>query len=1066
MKRILALFLIVTMLLSVLASCTEDPKDPSDSTAAESGETQGGTTDGATKEPQDTTVQPPVLTESDLDVDLSAFGADFDLYKALDFGEIGAGALSANEGVWELVNHEDGSVSLKAQRADGGSQYQSGKWTFTEAQNWSGCEGILFYVDFSAANTSNFHGATIRLYTELNGIPLALQPGEEMTAYSSADGKTWVERHVNEGDAELMHTEVDKKFVGYIYIPFSQYEGLTSLDALTAVEFDVCRVTSGETVIKDVTLVSIDEPYETPELGETVEPGSVQSLDFSKLVENAEIVTVTNFNDVGAGTTANVPETTTLTQTLEKYLTFTRNGGDWYQTADWVFAEAQNWTGMAGVLVKVDFTGANTNSDTGGHGVSIGVHTTALGETVALNDPTLGGYAYNLQKDTWQSMVACKKYANLLVVDPNVYTRYDGYVYIPISAFGEAGISGLDSVTSLTLYIGANTSKTAVVEGIWLIKGTELFPVEEEEPVVERDNDGTPIVPATVTSPVDLTGVVSDATVSQITDFHSVGTGSVTNQVGDIQVINDRINVVRTGGWYDSFDWIFTNSQNWADAAGILVKVDFTSANTDATNGFHGIGFSIYTKALGDEGAAKLEPAKGGYLNASGIWEAMEVSTADPTYLDGGKRYSGYIFIPFSSFDGLTGLDHVTGFNMQVGAITSGTAYVDGVYLVKGTVEVVNQLEAWLQDSKAEQNHTVLEGITINALGDSYFAGNGLNQAYVWPQLLATKYNALLNNYGKNGSTVTNYITTKNPMCERYTQMTTSANIILIEGGRNDYNNAVPIGTVDSYDTTTFMGALNTIVKGVREANPNAMIVLVTNWKFGGTHSTSGLTYADYANAMLAVAEAQGVYSINASDPNVVGVDMSNAEFRAQYSMSATDVSHLNLQGMMYVMPKFEAILAQYYTEFLAEHEPVESTTQTVQTTWSKGYVGSSTNTNWAGKINTGANSYSYSDIIIVEKAGTTLTFSDTASGYASASAYVISFWKKVDGEWVIDTEHEQYAGAGGNGSSVEGKSGDTVTYTYTTQSDNECIRLCYRSEQTDDFTPEFPTVTLTLTEN
>ena len=1065
MKRLLSLLLASLLLLSALASCqsqsqsgditTEQTRPQNPATQPPTEEITQPPTEATTEEstPPTPTVPPTQLPETTLSADLSCFGTAYKLYKLTDLSE--GGLLEAKEGDW-TVETDKTPVTLLAKRSDGGSQYQAAKWTFDEKQNWSAYTGILFHVDFSAASTDTFHGAVIRVYSELNGIPVVYQPGEEMTVYSSADGVSWTPRTSNEKDDQLMHVSLDKKFSGYVYIPFHQYQGLNSVELITAIELNVARVTSGETRFKEVTLVTVENPYDKPQSGSPVTDDALKDVTLDKLVTSPSTEVVTNFADVGAGKIENVGSDTVLSQSTNGFVSVVRDGGDWIQEFDWVFDTPQNWTGMAGVLVKVDYTKANTNGTTGGHGLTLGIRT-AEGTSTVFNAPALGGYVYIPAKAAWLKMGVCNKHSNMLVVDPTVTNRFAGFVFIPYSAFGT--VEGLDSVQAISLYVGASTSGTSVVESVWLVKGTEITdPDYQEKPSVTPDLDGTPVKPESVTSPVDLNGVVSDGSTAQVTDFNTVGKGGISNAVGTVTVTDGKLSVVRDGSWYDSFDWTFVNAQDWSGAAGILVKVDFTAANTD-TNAFHGIGFTLYTKALGNGGAA-MEPAKGAYLNTGDMWNAMEIcSSADAKdYLGGGKRYAGYIFIPFSSLNGLNGLEHVTGFNLKVGALTSGTAYVEGVYLVSGTVQVVNQLDAWLAESKKEQNNTVLEGITVNALGDSYFAGNGLNPAYVWPQLLATKYNATLNNYGKNGSTMTNYITTKNPMCERYKAMALGSDIILVEGGRNDFNNNVPIGTIDSYDTTTFMGALNTVIKGLKESNPNAMIVVVTCWNFPGTNSTTGYTYADYANAMLAVAEAHGVYSINASDPSVIGVDMTDSEFKKQYSMTPTDISHLNLAGMMLVMPKFEALIAQYYTEFLSTHEKVEEDITVAETQWHKGYVGSAANTSWAGKINTSAKAYSYTDVIVIEKAGTTVTFTDDATGFASGSAYVLSFWKQVDGEWVIDDSKTHYAG----GSSIQTAEGSTMVYSYTTESDNECIRLCYRSEHTDTFTPAFPTVILT----
>ena len=186
----------------------------------------------------------------------------------------------------------------------------------------------------------------------------------------------------------------------------------------------------------------------------------------------------------------------------------------------------------------------------------------------------------------------------------------------------------------------------------------------------------------------------------------------------------------------------------------------------------------------------------------------------------------------------------------------------------------------------------------------------------IWLGLLSDKYDMRLSNYGKGGSTVSDFVTTYYPMCQRYESMANNkADIILLEGGRNDFNQGVPIGAVDSKDTKTFSGALNVIIEGLKKKYPNAMIVCISNWNFPG--SKNGLDYTDYANAMETVSERQGVYFIPAYDTEVSGVDMSSQEFRSKYCVKENDVSHLNAEGMKIVMSHFEKVLIEYYNDFL-----------------------------------------------------------------------------------------------------------------------------------------------------
>ena len=239
---------------------------------------------------------------------------------------------------------------------------------------------------------------------------------------------------------------------------------------------------------------------------------------------------------------------------------------------------------------------------------------------------------------------------------------------------------------------------------------------------------------------------------------------------------------------------------------------------------------------------------------------------------------------------------------------------------IVGDDELNAQYE-WLERSKSKFYSETLEGLRVNAIGDSYFNYSKLDQKYVWLSLMAKKYGMQMNNFGKGGSTVSNY-QASNPMCERYTGMfANDADIILIEGGANDMNRDTPLGTSDSYDKNTFSGALNVIIEGVKERYPDAMVVCISMWNVYSSYyaDKTTKTYLDYANAMEAVAERQGVYFIAAYDPAVSGVDMSNVAFRAKYSYKTADPNHLNAEGMKIAMEHFEKVLASYYEDFLSK---------------------------------------------------------------------------------------------------------------------------------------------------
>ncbi len=226
----------------------------------------------------------------------------------------------------------------------------------------------------------------------------------------------------------------------------------------------------------------------------------------------------------------------------------------------------------------------------------------------------------------------------------------------------------------------------------------------------------------------------------------------------------------------------------------------------------------------------------------------------------------------------------------------------------------------WLV-GETEDYYDVLEGIKMYAIGDSYFGGSQVGQHQTWVNLLGYKYGMTFHNYGIGGNTVA---TAKGqggnqpPMWTRYDQMPMDGDIYFVEGGRNDRHYNVPFGKNDSVVVSQFKGALNKIIKGIREKNPDALIVLVTPWSYAQETGYLG-SNNDYADAMQELADYYNdphVICLYAADTELSGVDMGDVNFRKEYSQSSTDVSHLNANGMYMVAPRFDKWLAEAYAKF------------------------------------------------------------------------------------------------------------------------------------------------------
>ncbi|MBQ8415949.1 MAG: SGNH/GDSL hydrolase family protein [Clostridia bacterium] len=220
-----------------------------------------------------------------------------------------------------------------------------------------------------------------------------------------------------------------------------------------------------------------------------------------------------------------------------------------------------------------------------------------------------------------------------------------------------------------------------------------------------------------------------------------------------------------------------------------------------------------------------------------------------------------------------------------------------------------------------------LYGLNVLAVGDSLFGGHSLGHENQWLAILAKQYSWNLTNLGSNGWLVANNAESERPSMsdkvrndpafafgsasyynygDTASKKPEDVDVIFVEGGYNDYNWGTPLGTLDSTDGTTFYGALNLMVSALLEQYPNATVVMHTSWHLSGSKTVAGETVdrMDYlAKAMKNIynftyAGNDRVVLIDAGDPNLTGVYMADAAWRAQYAYAPDDTAHLNQAGM------------------------------------------------------------------------------------------------------------------------------------------------------------------------
>jgi hypothetical protein len=210
-------------------------------------------------------------------------------------------------------------------------------------------------------------------------------------------------------------------------------------------------------------------------------------------------------------------------------------------------------------------------------------------------------------------------------------------------------------------------------------------------------------------------------------------------------------------------------------------------------------------------------------------------------------------------------LDVILTDNTQVGEIYIPKFKVNGKEPIRAILNLSSSTDKW-SDVPPFAEHSPLYKKSMAILGTSLSYGSISGNDVTWFNKLGKKYDMTYYNYGDNGDTVANQTTEAQPcMVNRWNTIPTGLDYFILEGGANDLRLGVPIGTVDSVDPNTFMGAINVILNGIRAANPKVKIICLTNWNrtSSGYVNSIGKTNLDYVNAMIEVATSQGVQVID-----------------------------------------------------------------------------------------------------------------------------------------------------------------------------------------------------------
>lgn len=247
------------------------------------------------------------------------------------------------------------------------------------------------------------------------------------------------------------------------------------------------------------------------------------------------------------------------------------------------------------------------------------------------------------------------------------------------------------------------------------------------------------------------------------------------------------------------------------------------------------------------------------YYVASGS-QTKNFSWFDSTknYISGGSSLTNLVAPNNAYFIRVTvsGVDFPT-YQFEQG--TTQTQYIPH----GGKINRVDQMQA---QSPSAANR--FYGLRANFLGDSITWGyspadDGSRLINPFPTLVGNTLGlSVVTNYGISGSTIGDNAGGVNaPFCNRYNQMDTSADLIFVLGGTNDWAKNVPLGTITDSTSATFYGALNILVAGLLNQYPTQTIVLATPMhRKGDTVANSvGSTLNDYRNAVINIGAKYGV---------------------------------------------------------------------------------------------------------------------------------------------------------------------------------------------------------------
>lgn len=154
-----------------------------------------------------------------------------------------------------------------------------------------------------------------------------------------------------------------------------------------------------------------------------------------------------------------------------------------------------------------------------------------------------------------------------------------------------------------------------------------------------------------------------------------------------------------------------------------------------------------------------------------------------------------------------------------------------------------------------------LNGKILAANGDSICHGTGNNDVG-YPELIGTANGMTVQNIAVGGATIATGTAATHYICNTISDMRSDADYVLLEGGVNDADYHVTLGTLsDGYDDTlntgTFAGAFEQMLKSALARFPGKKIGYIFTHKVNGAFDSQ--TTNSYYNVAKAACEKWGI---------------------------------------------------------------------------------------------------------------------------------------------------------------------------------------------------------------